>query len=193
MLLLYAAVALVGVASAFQCSPDTILRMASDKRLKQLEKECHLAKTGEKECETKNDLENAWKEFTKLSDQYKDAVKKCREVAARSRRNHQQHRKRQVIHKQESVTEQALPESEQFDQSRPIRTKRQMCKTKASDDLNKLKQDFTTHCDRENICLPDEDLPAGTQRDRFKELHAVRAKKYSAYLTQLSLCYGRVS
>ncbi|KIH66371.1 hypothetical protein ANCDUO_03300 [Ancylostoma duodenale] len=86
-----------------------------------------------------------------------------------------------------------LPESEQFDRPHPTRTRRQTCKTKASDDLNKLRQDFVTHCDRENICLPDEDLPAGTQHDRFKELHAARAKKYSAYLTQLSLCYGRLS
>ncbi|KHJ79980.1 hypothetical protein OESDEN_20355 [Oesophagostomum dentatum] len=92
-----------------------------------------------------------------------------------------------------SRNSQALPESEQFDRSHPIRTKRQICKTKASDDLNSLRQDFVEHCDRENICLPDEDLPAGAQRDRFKELHGARAKKYSAYLTQLSLCYGRLT
>ncbi|EYC43996.1 hypothetical protein Y032_0475g2134 [Ancylostoma ceylanicum] len=176
-----------------QCSPDTILRMATDKRLKQLERECHLASTGEQECATRKDLEAAWKDFTKLSDQYRDAVKKCRETAGRSRRNHRLHRKRHTIHKEESVSEQVLPESEQFDRPHPIRTRRQTCKTRASDDLNKLRQDFVTHCDRENICLPDEDLPAGTQRDRFKELHAARAKKYSAYLTQLSLCYGRLS
>ncbi|PIO58652.1 hypothetical protein TELCIR_19908 [Teladorsagia circumcincta] len=41
-------------------------------------------------------------------------------------------------------------------------------------------------------CLPDEDLPPGPQRDGFKELHAARAQKYSAYLTQLSRCYGRL-
>ncbi|RCN28156.1 hypothetical protein ANCCAN_26106 [Ancylostoma caninum] len=72
MHLLWAAVALIGVTSAFQCSPDTILRMATDKRVKQLERECHLANTGEPECATRNDLETAWKEFTKLSDQYRD-------------------------------------------------------------------------------------------------------------------------
>ncbi|KIH66372.1 hypothetical protein ANCDUO_03301 [Ancylostoma duodenale] len=76
MHLLWAAVALIGATSAFQCSPDTILRMATDKRVKQLERECHLANTGEPECATRNDLETAWKDFTKLSDQYRDVREK---------------------------------------------------------------------------------------------------------------------
>ncbi|VDP37094.1 unnamed protein product [Heligmosomoides polygyrus] len=84
------------------------------------------------------------------------------------------------------------PESEQFDAPHPIRTKRQSCKTKSSQDLSQLGEEFRTHCERDNICLPDEDLPVGPQRDRFKELHSSRAKKYTAYLTQLSLCYGRL-
>ncbi|PIO71921.1 hypothetical protein TELCIR_06164 [Teladorsagia circumcincta] len=86
----------------------------------------------------------------------------------------------------------ALPESEHFDAPHPIRTRRQACKTKSSVELNQVAHDFGTHCERDNICLPDEDLPPGPQRDGFKELHAARAQKYSAYLTQLSRCYGRL-
>uniref|UniRef100_A0A0K0DE32 PDEase domain-containing protein n=1 Tax=Angiostrongylus cantonensis TaxID=6313 RepID=A0A0K0DE32_ANGCA len=53
------------------CSPDTILRMATDKRLKQVERECHLEKTKEQPCDTRNDLENAWKEFMNVTNQYR--------------------------------------------------------------------------------------------------------------------------
>ncbi|KAK6047033.1 hypothetical protein COOONC_15462 [Cooperia oncophora] len=79
-----------------------------------------------------------------------------------------------------------------FDAPHPIRTRRQTCKTKSSLELNQVAHDFGTHCERDNICLRDEDSPSGPQRDGFKELHAARAKKYSAYLTQLSRCYGRL-
>ncbi|XGW10578.1 hypothetical protein V3C99_012239 [Haemonchus contortus] len=187
-------VVLADVAVSFQCSPDTILRMATDKRAKQIERECHLAKTGEPECGTRSDLEKAWDDFTKLEDQYKEAVAQCRETAAKSiqRRAHQ---KRHIAHrrKEQSIEWKVRPESEQFDTAHAIRVKRQECKTKASQELNQLAQDFSMHCERDNICLPEEDLPEGPQRDRFKTLHGSRAKKYSAYLTQLSLCYGRLS
>ncbi|WKX93799.1 hypothetical protein Q1695_011232 [Nippostrongylus brasiliensis] len=195
MRVLLAVLSLIGVVSSFQCSPDTILRMATDKRSKQLERECHLEKTGEKECETKNDLEAAWKEFTKLSDQYRQAVAQCRKTAAGSTKRYRKTRgtRHDIHHEEQSISDKVRPESEHFDTAHPIRTKRQLCKTKSSLELNQLGQDFQTHCERDNICLPDEDLPAGAQRDRFKELHGSRAKKYSAYLTQLSLCYGRLT
>ncbi|VDM67742.1 unnamed protein product [Strongylus vulgaris] len=74
--------------------------------------------------------------------------------AIEARMVERQHRKRHTIHsevKEPTVSEQAVPESEHFDRPRPIRMKRQTCKTKASDDLNNLKQDFAAHCDRENM------------------------------------------
>ncbi|VDM72500.1 unnamed protein product [Strongylus vulgaris] len=52
--------------------------MATDKRLKQLERDCHLAKIGEAECENRSAVEDAWKDFTKLSDQYRDVRRKWR-------------------------------------------------------------------------------------------------------------------
>ncbi|KAF1765452.1 hypothetical protein GCK72_005404 [Caenorhabditis remanei] len=63
---------------AFECSPDTILRMATNKREKQLERECHEVKTGQEVCETKDELEKSWKEFQEVSDDYKKAVAECR-------------------------------------------------------------------------------------------------------------------
>ncbi|EGT44793.1 hypothetical protein CAEBREN_08889 [Caenorhabditis brenneri] len=71
---------------AFECSPDTILRMATNKREKQLERECHEEKTGQDKCVTKDELEKSWKEFQDVSDQYKEAVAQCRNyVDAKSR------------------------------------------------------------------------------------------------------------
>ncbi|KAK6011212.1 hypothetical protein OSTOST_23714, partial [Ostertagia ostertagi] len=144
---------LIDVAFAFQCSPDTILRMATDKRVKQLERECHLAKTGEAECETRNDVEKAWNDFTKLEDEYKEAVKKCRETASKSTRSRRAHQKRHLSHRKmtETVGEKMLPEGERFGAPHPIRTKRQACKTKASQELNQLAQDFSAHCERDNM------------------------------------------
>uniref|UniRef100_A0A1I7U9U8 DUF148 domain-containing protein n=1 Tax=Caenorhabditis tropicalis TaxID=1561998 RepID=A0A1I7U9U8_9PELO len=63
---------------AFECSPDTILRMATNKREKQLERECHEQKTGQEVCATKDELEKSWKEFQDVSDKYKEAVAECR-------------------------------------------------------------------------------------------------------------------
>ncbi|XGW10582.1 hypothetical protein V3C99_012240 [Haemonchus contortus] len=187
--------AFIVTVTAFQCSPDTILRMATDKRLKQLERDCKLASNNEPQCTNKDDVENAWKEFSKLSDRYKEAVAKCRTTASNSRRRYLRSAPKLVTtdHKEEeSVEEMVRPESEHFDAPYPIRTRRQTCKTKSSLELNQLAHDFGTHCERDNICLPDEDLPAGPQRDGFKELHTARAKKYSDYLTQLFRCYGRL-
>ncbi|VDM55303.1 unnamed protein product [Angiostrongylus costaricensis] len=46
--------------------------MATDKRLKQVERECHLEKTKEQSCDTRSDLENAWKEFMNVTNQYRE-------------------------------------------------------------------------------------------------------------------------
>ncbi|KAK5964839.1 hypothetical protein GCK32_004079 [Trichostrongylus colubriformis] len=72
--------------------------MATDKRVKQLERECHLEKTGEPQCETKNDVENAWNEFTKLEQQYKEAVTNCRATAKKLTRSRRTHIKRHTVH-----------------------------------------------------------------------------------------------
>ncbi|VDO41198.1 unnamed protein product [Haemonchus placei] len=170
------------VTTCRHCSPDTILRMATDKRLKQLERDCKLASNNEPQCTNKDDVENAWKEFSKLSDRYKE-VNEERACDSSTRSP-------EFLFNCEQF--QIRPESEHFDAPYPIRTRRQTCKTKSSLELNQLAHDFGTHCERDNICLPDEDLPAGPQRDGFKELHAARAKKYSNYLTQLFRCYGRL-
>ncbi|KAK5964838.1 hypothetical protein GCK32_004078 [Trichostrongylus colubriformis] len=187
--------ALISVATAFQCSADTILRMATDKRLKQLDRDCKMAASNEAECANKYDVENSWKDFTKLSDRYKEAVAKCRATAASSKQRYRRSHGKLITtsHEQaQTVQEMTRPESEEFDMTHPIRTRRQICKTKSSLELNQFSHDFGTHCERDNICLPDEDLPPGPQRDGFKELHAARAKKYSDYLTQLYRCYGRL-
>ncbi|KAJ1357939.1 hypothetical protein KIN20_016214 [Parelaphostrongylus tenuis] len=183
------------VITAFECSPDVILRMATNKRLKQLEKECYLEKVKEEPCDTRNDLENAWKDFMNVTNRYKEAVTKCREQTARPSKILDRHgwRRQTIYGKQENNSEKVHPESKQFGRAQITRTRRQVCKTNASKELDQLKEAFLTHCERDNICLPDEDISSEQQRNHFKELHASRAKKYSAYLTQLSLCYGRLS
>ncbi|KAK6047615.1 hypothetical protein COOONC_14880, partial [Cooperia oncophora] len=126
---------------------------------------------------------------------YFQAVTKCRATSTRPKRIRRAHQKRHIAHARnvEMVEEKKPAESERSAVSHPIRTRRQVCKTKSSEQLNQLAQDFRDHCERNNICLPEEDLPEGPQRDRFRELYGSRAKKYAAYLTELSLCYGRLT
>ncbi|KAJ1361281.1 hypothetical protein KIN20_020497 [Parelaphostrongylus tenuis] len=176
---------------SFECSSDIILRMATNKRSEQLERECNLEKTKEEPCDTKSDLENAWKEFLNAENKYKEAVTKCREQASKPTKSLYKHRTRRhtIYGKQEDMNEKVRPESEQIDKAHLIRTRRQVCTTKSSKEMDQLKEDFLAHCERDNICLPDEDISTEQERNRFKELQASRAKKYSEYFTQLAISY----
>ncbi|CCE71542.1 uncharacterized protein CELE_F40F8.5 [Caenorhabditis elegans] len=276
---------------AFECSPDTILRMATNKREKQLERECHEQKTSQAVCETKEELEKSWKDFQKVSNEYKEAVTACRKYVeeksrpkrtvldgdmgeptedqedtndhARRRRhhNHEGHHGNDMKHRENmdrkkhgthvdhhgrvrrngdhdpndpnvdhtghnhrvkrSIDDDPSDttidhtghnhrrrRSDDHDPNDPnvdhtghnhkrrhviaSRSRRTVCSTAGHDQLSAMSSKFTKHCERENICLPDEDLPKGKQQDDILALQKLRAKKYSEYLTQVSKCYGKL-
>ncbi|CAI2338830.1 unnamed protein product [Caenorhabditis sp. 36 PRJEB53466] len=358
---------------AFECSPDTILRMATNKREKQLERECHEQKTAQPVCATKDTLEKSWKEFQEVSEQYKTAVAECRkyvdeksrpkrtnEKTSRSREGHghadgkhqqnEDHRKHGEGHAHGRKRREHDPSDPNVDHTGhnhrmrrsdnddpndttidhtghnhrmrrhdpndpnidhtghnhrrkrsnddpndttidhtghnhrmrrsgdhdpndpnvdhtghnhrmrrshnddpndttidhtghnhrmrrhdpndpnidhtghnhrrrrsgdhdpndpnvdhtghnhrrrrhhdiASRSRRTVCATAGHDQLSAMSSKFSKHCERGNICLPDEDLPKGKQQDDILALQKLRAKKYSDYLSQLSLCYGKL-
>ncbi|KAK6010236.1 hypothetical protein OSTOST_24750, partial [Ostertagia ostertagi] len=66
--------AIISAVSAFQCSRHHHENCDSTKRMKQLDKDCKMVSNNEPECANKNEVESAWKEFTKLSDRYKERL-----------------------------------------------------------------------------------------------------------------------
>ncbi|GMT16956.1 hypothetical protein PFISCL1PPCAC_8253, partial [Pristionchus fissidentatus] len=69
------------------------------------------------------------------------------------------------------------------------RVRRGDCSVAGNQELHKLQDKYVKHCERTNICLPDEDLGANAAED-FKKLHKKHAGTYAAYVRELSACYG---
>ncbi|CAI4225767.1 unnamed protein product [Auanema sp. JU1783] len=182
---------LLATTAAFECPADTILRLASNHRSKDLEAECHRSKSSIA-CEKQEDVNKSWKAFEEVQNEYKKLVAECVAVrkSGKTKRStsvtsdaghahrHRHHKKRAI-----DIVPYSEPERQQIS-----RTRRQVCMTKSKETLDKMQQNFKDHCDRENICLPDEDLPAGAQQDRIKQVQNDRAKKYTTYLSLVSMC-----
>ncbi|GMR37273.1 hypothetical protein PMAYCL1PPCAC_07468 [Pristionchus mayeri] len=69
------------------------------------------------------------------------------------------------------------------------RARRGDCSVAGNQEMHKLQEKYMKHCERENICLPDEDLGPNAAED-FKKLHKKHAATYAAYVRELSACYG---
>ncbi|GMS84994.1 hypothetical protein PENTCL1PPCAC_7169, partial [Pristionchus entomophagus] len=82
-----------------------------------------------------------------------------------------------------------IRERRSVDQSLPTRARRSDCSVAGNQELHKLQDKYVNHCERTNICLPDEDLGKNAAED-FKKLHKKHAATYAAYVRELSACYG---